>query len=148
VLDHPAGGNRCAEAFRYGFGGEGFLVALFCQEGSFQLSEGQGPLFGVIGFQLLGQLADGGGELLGLDAQLPERSRFARRTLRCDALQRTDRPCGLWRGGITGGGKIDRSRGEDRHGGMWGMDRMAPMGAEGFRNRRMQQARPRDRRMG
>jgi hypothetical protein len=26
----------------------------------------------VIGFQLLGQLADGGGELLGLDAQLPE----------------------------------------------------------------------------
>ena len=42
VLDHPAGGIGL---------GSGILV---------------------IGFQLLSQLADGGGELLGLDAQLPE----------------------------------------------------------------------------
>ena len=67
VLDHPAGG--------IGLGSKRCLVALFCQEGSFQLSEGQGPLFGVIGFQLLGQLADGGGEFLGLDPQLPEGAR-------------------------------------------------------------------------
>jgi hypothetical protein len=64
MLDHPTGG--------IGFGSKSCLVPLFCQEGSFQLSEGKGPLFGVIGFQLLGQLADGGGELLGLDAQPPE----------------------------------------------------------------------------
>jgi hypothetical protein len=57
VLDHPAGGNRCAEAFRYGLGGEGLGAGVF-----------------VVGFQLLGQLADSGGELLGLDAQLPERA--------------------------------------------------------------------------
>jgi hypothetical protein len=48
------------------------LVALFCQQGGLQLGEGLGALLGVIRFQLLSQLADGGGELLGLDAQLPE----------------------------------------------------------------------------
>ena len=47
VLDHPAGG--------IGLGGEGL---------------GAGVV--VIGFELFGQLANGGGELLGLDAQLPE----------------------------------------------------------------------------
>ena len=61
--DHPAGGKRCAEAFRYGLGGEGLLVALFGQQGSFQLSEGLGMGIVVIGFQLLSELADGGGEL-------------------------------------------------------------------------------------
>jgi hypothetical protein len=40
VLDHPAGGNRSAEVCRYGLGGEGFLVALFCQQRSFQLCQG------------------------------------------------------------------------------------------------------------
>ena len=64
VLDHPAGG--------IGFGGEGLLVALLGQQGRLQLSQGQSALFRVIGFQLLSQLADGGGELPGLDAQLPE----------------------------------------------------------------------------
>ena len=66
VLDHPAGG--------IGLGSEGLLVAFFCEQGGFQLSEGLGACVFVIGFQLLGQLADGGGELLGLDAQLPERA--------------------------------------------------------------------------
>jgi hypothetical protein len=46
MLDHPAGG--------IGFGGEGLLIALFCQQGGLQLGEGQGPLLGVFGFQLLG----------------------------------------------------------------------------------------------
>ena len=51
--------------------------------GAGQLGKPLGPLLAVggiglgsgirvIGFQLLSQLADGGGELLGLDAQLPE----------------------------------------------------------------------------
>ncbi len=53
-------------------GHEHTFVALFCQECRLQLGEGQGLLFGVIGFELFGQLADGGGELLGLDAQLPQ----------------------------------------------------------------------------
>jgi hypothetical protein len=64
VLDHPAGGIS--------LGGEGLLVALFGQQGSFQLSKGLGTGVVVIGFQLLSELTDGGGELLGLDAQLPE----------------------------------------------------------------------------
>ena len=66
VLDHPAGG--------IGLGRGGLLVAFLGQQGSLQLGEGLGTLVVVIGFQLLGQLADGGGELLGLDAQLPERA--------------------------------------------------------------------------
>jgi len=66
VLDHPAGG--------IGLGGEGLLVAFFRQQGSLQLGEGLGAAVVVIGFQLLGELTDGGGELLGLDAQLPERA--------------------------------------------------------------------------
>ena len=66
MLDYPAGG--------IGLGGEGRLVALFCQQGGLKLGEGQGAQLGVIRFQLFGQLADGGGELLGLDAQLPERA--------------------------------------------------------------------------
>jgi hypothetical protein len=64
VLDHPAGGIS--------LGGEGLLVALFRKEGSLQLGEGLGAGVVVIGFELFGQLANGGGELLGLDAQLPE----------------------------------------------------------------------------
>jgi hypothetical protein len=57
VLNHPAGG--------IGFGGEGLFVALFCQQGGLKLSEGLGSAVVVIGFQLLSQLADSGGELLG-----------------------------------------------------------------------------------
>jgi hypothetical protein len=64
VLDHPAGG--------IGLGRQGDLVAFLCQQGGLQLGEGQGALLGIIGLQLLGELADGSGELLGLDAQLPE----------------------------------------------------------------------------
>jgi hypothetical protein len=64
VLDHPAGGI-C-------FGRQGGFVALFCQKCGLQLSQGQSALLGVISFQLLGQLADSGGELLGLAAQLPQ----------------------------------------------------------------------------
>jgi hypothetical protein len=66
VLDHPAGG--------IGLGGEGLLVAFFRQQGSLELAEGLGAGGLVIGFQLLSELADGGGQLLGLDAQLPERA--------------------------------------------------------------------------
>jgi hypothetical protein len=66
VLDHPAGG--------IGFGGEGLLVAFLCKQGSLQLSEGLSAAVVVIGFELFSQLADGGGELLGLDAELPERA--------------------------------------------------------------------------
>jgi hypothetical protein len=47
VLDHPTGG--------IGLGGEGLAAAVV-----------------VIALQLLSQLADGSGELLGLDAQLPQ----------------------------------------------------------------------------
>jgi hypothetical protein len=71
VLDHPASGNRCAEAFRYGLGGQGDLVAFLGQQGGLQFGEGLGAAV-VVGFQLFGQLANGGGEILGLDAQLPE----------------------------------------------------------------------------
>jgi len=63
VLNHPAGG--------IGLGRQVGLVALFCKQGSLQLAEGLGAGVVVVGFQLLGQLADSGGELLGLDAQLP-----------------------------------------------------------------------------
>ena len=42
------------------------------KEGGLQLGEGLGAGIVVIGFQLLGELADGGGEFLGLDPQLPE----------------------------------------------------------------------------
>jgi len=38
------------------------------------LGEGLGAAVVVIGFELFSQLADGGGELLGLDAQLLERA--------------------------------------------------------------------------
>ncbi len=47
MLDHPTGG--------IGLGGEGLAAAVV-----------------VIALQLLSQLADGSGELLGLDAQLPQ----------------------------------------------------------------------------
>jgi hypothetical protein len=110
VLDHPAGGNRCAEAFRYGLGGEGLLVAFVREQGSLQLSEGIGSA--VVGFQLLSKLADGGGELLGLDAQLPERAGVARRTLRCDALQGAG-----WAGGLRERwGERSDGGGENGHG--------------------------------
>jgi len=66
VLYHPAGG--------IGLGGEGLLVAFFCKQGSLHLDEGLSTGIVVVGFQLLSELADGGGELLGLDAQLPEGS--------------------------------------------------------------------------
>ncbi|MFM9102578.1 MAG: hypothetical protein ACKOPS_15125, partial [Cyanobium sp.] len=69
VLNHPAGGNRCAEAFRYGLGCKGSLVAFLGQQGGLQLGEGLGAAVLVVGFQLLSELADGGGELLGLDAE-------------------------------------------------------------------------------
>jgi hypothetical protein len=72
VLDHPAGGNRCAEAFRYGLGRQGRFVAFLSQQGSFQLGQGLGADLGVVALQLLSQLTYGGGELLRLDAQLPE----------------------------------------------------------------------------
>jgi len=63
VLDHPAGG--------IGFGSQGGLVVFLGKEGGLQFGEGLGAGV-VVGFQLFGQLANGGGELLGLDAQLPE----------------------------------------------------------------------------
>jgi hypothetical protein len=64
VLDHPAGG--------IGVGGQGLLVAFLGQQGGLQFDEGIGAGVVVIGLQLLGEQTDGGGELLGLDAQLPE----------------------------------------------------------------------------
>ena len=39
VLDHPAGCNRCAEAFRYGLGRERRFVALLGQKSGLQLGE-------------------------------------------------------------------------------------------------------------
>jgi hypothetical protein len=81
VLDHPAGGIS--------LGGQGLLVALFGQQGGFKFAEGLGAGFVVIGLQLLGEQTDGGGELLGLDAQLPERA---------GTLQRADRTGGSGRG--------------------------------------------------
>ena len=71
VLDHPASGNRCAEAFRYGLGGEGGFVVFLGQQSGLQFGEGLGAGV-VVGFQLFRELANGGGEILGLDAQLPE----------------------------------------------------------------------------
>ena len=64
MLDHPAGG--------IGLGRKGLLVALLGQQGSLKLAEGLGADVFVFGFQLLSKLADSSGELLGLDAQLPE----------------------------------------------------------------------------
>ena len=68
VLDHPAGG--------IGLGGDGRLVAFISQQGGFQFGKGLGAAVVVIG-QLLGQLANDGGELLGLDAQAARESRSA-----------------------------------------------------------------------
>jgi hypothetical protein len=113
VLDHPAGGgNRCAEAFRYGLGGQRRLVAFLGQQGGLQLGEGIGAGVVVIGLQLFGEQTDAGGALLGLDAQLPERGRSARRTFRCDALQGADRTGG------SGRVRDERrgGRGEESHG--------------------------------
>jgi hypothetical protein len=53
---------------------EGLLIALFCQKCGLQLGKGQSAPLRIITFQLLGELADGGGELLGLAAQLPQRT--------------------------------------------------------------------------
>ncbi len=90
VLDHPAGG--------IGLGGEGLLVAFLGQQGSLQFGEGLGAAVVVVGFQLLGQLADGSGELLGLDAQLPEGA---------GALESAGRARGLWeRWGEMRGGEV------------------------------------------
>jgi hypothetical protein len=63
VLDHPAGG--------IGLGRQGGFVVFLGQQGSFQFGEGLSAGV-VVGFQLFGQLADGGGGFLGLDTQLPE----------------------------------------------------------------------------
>jgi hypothetical protein len=60
VLDDPAGG--------IGLGGDGGLAAFIGEQSGFQFAEGQLALIGIVGFQPLGQLGDGGGELLGLDA--------------------------------------------------------------------------------
>jgi len=79
VLDHPAGG--------IGLGGQGLLVVFLGEEGGLQFGEGLGAGVVVIGIQLLGELADGGGELLGLAAQLPEGA---------GALQGAGRAC-YWR---------------------------------------------------
>jgi hypothetical protein len=88
VLDHPAGG--------IGLGRQGGFVVFLGQQGSFQFGEGLGAGV-VVGFQLFGQLANGGGELLGLDAQLPERA---------GTLQGAGRACciGEGRRGAGGGG--------------------------------------------
>ncbi len=56
---------------------EGGLVALFCKQGSLQLSEGLGAAVVVIGFELFSKLADGGGELLGLDQGLLQQKAIA-----------------------------------------------------------------------
>ena len=74
VLDHPAGG--------IGLGGQCRLVAFLGQQGSLQLGQGLGADLGVVALQLLGQLANGGGELLGLDAQLPEQTGTLQRASR------------------------------------------------------------------
>ncbi len=153
MLDHPTGG--------VGIGCQGLLVALLGQQGGLQLGEVLGAGVVVIGFQLFGEQADSGGELLGLDAQLPEGAGSARRTLRCDALQRAGGTGGIWSGSHSGrgdlGGDGDGDGDESGHGSAWGMDRRAPMGAGGLRSRwigkvhrsvRRQRARPRDRRMG
>jgi hypothetical protein len=66
VLDHPAGG--------IGLGGDGGLVGFIGEQCGFQFAEGELAFIRVVGFQPLGQLGDGGGELLGLDAQLPKRA--------------------------------------------------------------------------
>jgi hypothetical protein len=88
---HPAGG--------IGLRGESLLVAFFREQGSLQLGEGLGAAVVVIGFQLLSELADGGGEHLGLDAQLPERD---------GSLNGAGRPGGLresWGERSDGGGE-------------------------------------------
>ena len=64
VLDHPAGGVS--------LGRQGSLIALLSEQGRLQLSEDLGAADVVIGLELLGQLADRGGEFLGLDTQLEE----------------------------------------------------------------------------
>jgi hypothetical protein len=64
VLDHPAGG--------IGLGGDGGLVALIGEQSGLEFVEGQLAFIGIVGFQPLGQLGNGSGELLGLDAQLPK----------------------------------------------------------------------------
>ena len=66
------------------------------EQGGLQFSEGLGAGVVVIGLQLLGKQTDGGGELLGLDAQLPERT---------GALEGAGRPGGLGEGRSGGGGE-------------------------------------------
>jgi hypothetical protein len=66
VLDHPAGG--------IGLGSDRGLVAFIGQQGGLEFAEGQLAFIGVVGFQPFGQLGNGSGELLGFDAQLPERA--------------------------------------------------------------------------
>jgi hypothetical protein len=56
------------------------LLPSSAKQGGLQFGEGLGAGIVVIGLQLFGEQADGGGELLGLDGQLPVGSRFARRT--------------------------------------------------------------------
>jgi len=100
VLDHPVGG--------IGLGRQGGLDALFCKQGSLELAEGLGAAVVVIGFQLLGELADGSGEILGLDAQLPERA---------GTLQGTGRAGGLgesWGERYGGGGENGHGDGDVR----------------------------------
>jgi hypothetical protein len=84
VLDHPAGG--------IGFGGQGGFVVFLGEEGGFKLGEGLGAGV-VVGFQLFGQLANGRGEFLGLDTQLPEGT---------GALQGAGRPAAWGRDGERG----------------------------------------------
>ena len=67
VLDHSAGGI-C-------LGGEGLLVALFQEQGGFEVLDqcGAGGLVDAV--ELISQKGDGCGDLLGLNAQLPEGQR-------------------------------------------------------------------------
>jgi hypothetical protein len=58
VLDHPAGG--------IGLGGQGRLVAFISKQGGLQLGERLGAGVFVVGFQLLGQLAERSGSLADL----------------------------------------------------------------------------------
>ena len=141
MLDHPAGGVS--------FGRQGSLIALLSEQGRLQLREDLGAAVVVIGLELLGQLADRGGELLGLDTQLEEGA---------GALQAADRAGGSWSSPCWGRvGGSDGDWGENGHG---SARQMGSAGAHGSRWLQAQKdlqgapsagtavGTPRDRRMG
>jgi hypothetical protein len=64
VLDYPAGG--------IGLGSQGCFVAFISEQDGLQLRDGLLTFFWLLAFKALGEKANGVGELLGFDAQLPE----------------------------------------------------------------------------